>query len=240
MLKLSLNESNYNEVMKEIEDKQDIDTTFSTYATLTTYHGKKYPVYIIYVEYRDVAEEIGIYNYQWVLAGYTDNGVLYLTADEINDYNLNSYMNGEIITNLKGMIQAYPEAFYIENVITENLNEDASDDAAYKEFVKNCQKASAYKQIVQICNKYGYNRISDSIYIDKNNKIKYFNISSDERTMPELYFDERKEIFTIDTTGFRKMTNDEFKKLIKNYQDTDKMLDELSKVDLNKLYKLSK
>lgn len=120
------------------------------------------------------------------------------------------------------------------------IKEDTPDDAVYKEFIKNCQEAPAYKQIVQICNKYGYNRISDSIYIDKNNKIKYFIISSDERTMPELYFDERKEIFTIDTTGFRRMTNDEFKKLIKNYQNTAKMLDELSNVDLNKLYKLNK
>ena len=120
------------------------------------------------------------------------------------------------------------------------IKEDVQDDAVYREFIKNCQEAPAYKQIVQICNKYGYNQISDLIYIDKNDKITYFNISSDERTMPELYFNEREEIFTIDTTGFRKMTNDEFKKLIKNYQNTAKMLDELSKVDLNKLYKLNK
>ena len=218
MLKLNLNESNYNEVIKEIENKQDIDTTFRTYTTLDTYHGKKYRVYNIYVEWRDVAEDLGSYNYQWALVGYTDNGVLYLTADEIRDYDLNPYMDGVVITNLKGMIQDHPEAFYIEDDIAENLNEDASDDAVYREFVKNCQAAPAYKQIVRICNKYGYNRISDSIYIDKNDKIKYFNISSDERTMPELYFNEREEIFTIDTTGFRKMTNDEFKKLIKNYQ----------------------
>ena len=238
MLKLNLNESNYNEVMREIENKQDIETAFRTNTTLDT-SNKRYSVYSIYVEYRDVAD-FGSHNYQWVLAGYTDNGVLYLTAEEINDYNLNPYMDGEVITNLKGMIQDYPEAFYIEDVVTENLNEDTSDDAVYKEFVKNCQEAPAYKQIVRICNKYGYNRISDSIYIDKNNKIKYFNISSDERTMPELYFDEHEEIFTINTTGFRKMTNDEFKKLIKNYQNTAKMLDELSNVDLNKLYKLNK
>lgn len=131
MLKLNLNESNYNEVMREIENKQDIDTTFRTYTTLTTYHGKKYPVYSIYVEYRDVSQDLHSYNYQWVLAGYTDNGVLYLTADEINDYNLSSYMDGEVITNLKGMIRDYPEAFYIEDVITENLNEDTFSDVNY-------------------------------------------------------------------------------------------------------------
>lgn len=78
-----------------------------------------------------MAEEIGIHNYQWTLVGYTDNGVLYLTAVEIDDYNLNSYMDGEVITNLEGMIQDYPEAFYIEDVVTENLNEDASNDINY-------------------------------------------------------------------------------------------------------------
>lgn len=131
MIKMNLNENTYGEVEKKIENKQDIDTTFRTYTTLTTHHGKKYPVYIIYVEYRDVAEDIGSHDYQWVLAGYTDNGVLYLTADEIRDYNLNSYMNGEVITNLEGMIQDYPEAFYIEDDITESLNEDASNDINY-------------------------------------------------------------------------------------------------------------
>lgn len=132
MIKINLNESTYQEVAKEIENRQDIDTTFRTYTTLTTYHGKKYPVYNIYAEYRDVAEDIGIHNYQWVLAGYTDNGVLYLTADEIRDYNLSPYMDGEVITNLEGMIQDYPEAFYIEDDITENLKEDASNDINYE------------------------------------------------------------------------------------------------------------
>ena len=131
MLKLNLNENTYKEVMKEIENKEDIDTAFRTYTTLDTYHGKKYSVYNVYAEYRNVAQDLYSYNYQWVLAGYTDNGVLYLTADEINDYNLNPYMDGEVITNLKGMIQAYPEAFYIEDDITENLNEDTFNDINY-------------------------------------------------------------------------------------------------------------
>lgn len=131
MIKMNLNESTYREVAKEIENKQDIDTTFRTYTALDTYYGKTYPVYNIYAEYRDVAEEIGIRNYQWVLVGYTDNGVLYLTADEIRDYNLNPYMKGVVITNLEGMIQDNPEAFYIEDDITENLNEDASYDINY-------------------------------------------------------------------------------------------------------------
>lgn len=51
MIKINLNENTYGEVEKKIENKQDIDTTFRTYTTLTTYHGKKYPVYTIYVEY---------------------------------------------------------------------------------------------------------------------------------------------------------------------------------------------
>lgn len=118
MIKINLNESTYPEIVKKIENKQDIETTFRTYTTLDT-SNKRYSVYSIYAEYRNVAEEIGIRNYQWVLVGYTDNGVLYLTADEIRDYNLSSYMNGEVITNLKGMIQDYPEAFYIEDAITE-------------------------------------------------------------------------------------------------------------------------
>lgn len=117
MLKLNLNESNYIEVEKKIENKQDIETTFRTYTTLDT-SNKRYSVYSIYAEYRNVAEEIGIRNYQWVLVGYTDNGVLYLTADEIHDYNLSPYMDGVVITNLEEMIQDYPEAFYIDDVIT--------------------------------------------------------------------------------------------------------------------------
>lgn len=58
--------------------------------------------------------------------------------------------------------------------------------------------------------------------------------------MPRLHFDENEETFTINTNGFGDMTNEEFKELIKNYQDVSKMVDELSNVDLNKLYKLNK
>lgn len=111
----------YEEVMKKIENRDEIETNFwSSDAFLPNYNNtKKFPVYIIYAEYRDVAEDIGSRNYQWVLAGYTDNGVLYLTADEIDDYNLHPYMNGEVITNLEGMVKAFPEEFYIDDVITE-------------------------------------------------------------------------------------------------------------------------
>lgn len=155
MIKINLNESTYGEVEKKIEDRQDINTTFRTYTTLTTYHGKKYPVYNIYVEYRNVAQDLYRYDYQWVLAGYTDNGVLYLTADEIHDYNLNPYMNGEVITDLEGMIKDYPEAFYIENQIEESTKKslrrtlslteskrakDATDDVLYKFYNYICGK----------------------------------------------------------------------------------------------------
>ena len=117
MIKINLNENTYPEIVKKIENKQDIETIFHTRTTLDT-PDKRYSVYSIYVEYQDVSN-FGSRNYQWVLAGYTDNGVLYLTADEIDNYNLHPYMNGEVITNLEGMIKNYPEAFYIEDVITE-------------------------------------------------------------------------------------------------------------------------
>lgn len=118
------------------------------------------------------------------------------------------------------------------------LIHENTDDAAYEAFVQDCQKSSAYKQIVKICNKYGYNNISDTIYIDKSGKIKYFNVDSDDRTLPRIHFNEAEQIHTIDTSGFGNMTNDEFKDLISNYQKVAKMVDELSKVDLNKLYSL--
>ncbi len=111
----------YEEVMKKIENREEIETNFSSHAFLPNYNNtKKFPVYIIYVEYRDVAEDFGSRNYQWVLAGYTDNGVLYLTAEEINEKcDLSPYMDGEVITNLEGMIKAFPEEFNIDDVITE-------------------------------------------------------------------------------------------------------------------------
>ena len=140
MIKINLNESTYQEVAKEIENRQDIDTTFRTYTTLTTHYGKKYPVYIIYVEYRDVAEDIGSHDYQWVLAGYTDNGVLYLTADEIRDYNLNPYMDGEVIIDLEGMIKAFPEQFYIETLYS-NEEKKKIFDAWYEYCINNMPKS---------------------------------------------------------------------------------------------------
>lgn len=111
------------------------------------------------------------------------------------------------------------------------------EDAAYEEFLEKCQQAPAYEQIVKICNKYGYD-VSDAIYIDKSGKVKYFNVSSNDDMMPKLRFDNNKNVHTISTTSFGNLTNDEFKELVRNYQNASKMLSELSEVDLNKLYKL--
>lgn len=165
MLKLNLNESNYIEVVKKIENKQDIETTFRTYTTLDT-SNKRYSVYSIYAEYRDVAT-FGSHNYQWVLAGYTDNGVLYLTADEIRDYNLSSYMNGEVITNLEGMIKDYPEAFYIEDTVMETCNNNVMKEWTQANYVKNIRD-NPKKYCTEVANYILENGLApDSVYYSK-------------------------------------------------------------------------
>jgi hypothetical protein len=138
-MKLHINESTKNEVMTKYKNKEEIETSFSTYASLPNYNNTKtFRVYTIYAEYCNVAEYGGI-NYEWVLAGYTDNGVLFLAADDINEYDLRPYMNGEVITDLVGIINAFPEQFYIETLYSD-VEKQRIFDAWYKYCINNMPK----------------------------------------------------------------------------------------------------
>lgn len=110
------------------------------------------------------------------------------------------------------------------------------NDKEYQDFVKKCQANATYKKIKSICNKYGYNRISDTIYVGKDGNVKYFNISSDDKLLPKLHYQHSSRSHTIDTSGWGDMTLEEFQKLINGYSSTVKMLQELAKIDLDKLY----
>ena len=100
----------------------------------------------------------------------------------------------------------------LQHQILEGLvNESASGDAGYKNFMKECQENPTYKKMKSICNKYGY-APADLCYVKDygNEKIPRIDIVpiKNSRYLPEIYFDTGRygsDKFIEDVTAAHKM-----------------------------------
>jgi hypothetical protein len=116
---------------------------------------------------------------------------------------------------------------------------ESQGDPEWEEFLNNCQSAVAYKQIAKICKEHGYENISKAIYINNKGKIKNLNFHSDDYYMPEIYYNERGQVDSIDIKGAHNMTVEELQTLIDNYNNALEVINLISKVDFDKLYHYS-
>ena len=129
----------------------------------------------------------------------------------------------------------------LQHQILEGLvNESASGDAGYKNFMKECQENPTYKKMKSICNKYGY-APADLCYVKDygNEKIPRIGIVpiKNSRYLPEIYFDtgrygSDKYGFTVQTTAYGSLDIKEHEKFLEDVTAAHKMVVELSKLDV--------
>ena len=109
------------------------------------------------------------------------------------------------------------------------------DDAAYEEFVAKCQDNDMYQYIKRQCEMYGYDRVTNLLYVNKKGQVRDFNISSSDPYLPEIRWDNATQKHSFSTSGMN-LTADEFKELCYKYKLASQLIDTLDKLDLNELY----
>lgn len=115
------------------------------------------------------------------------------------------------------------------------LNE--SDDREYDKFKKDCQNNSTYKKCAAICKKYGY-ELAPLCYVEEGKtgkKYITFGIMMPGRNsyLPEIRYS--RDRFLIQTTAYGSLEISEYADFLKAVTAAQKMVEELSKVDLTKL-----
>lgn len=110
------------------------------------------------------------------------------------------------------------------------------DDAAYEELVAKCQDNDLYQWVKRQAETYGYDQISDMIYVTKDGRVKYFNISSSDPQMPSLHWDEATRTHKISTAGFSGLSLDEFKELWVKYNKAWNFVEMLDKQNFDDFY----
>jgi len=112
------------------------------------------------------------------------------------------------------------------------------DDAAYEEFVAKCQDNELYQWIKRQATKYGYDHMSDTIYVNKKGEIKYFNFSSSDPRLPDLHWDEATRSHKFTTSGLSNLSYDEFHELWTKHVQAWNFVEMLDRQNFDELYHL--
>lgn len=134
------------------------------------------------------------------------------------------------------------------NSILESLNSNRIDskrvnesDDRYQNFIKACQSNATYKKAQAIAKKYGYS-LSPLCYVETFGSKKHVNIGFEnqrEGYKPEIYYGSsfgKPQEFEIQTTSYGSLSIAEHDKFIEAVTNANKMVKELSKLDLTTLY----
>lgn len=145
MLKIVNESYEFDEIIQKYKDYEDIETAFRSNATVP----KSGRVDTIYVEYGSSLEWEDP-NHYWYLVGYAHGDPGYssdiLSANDILDCDVSSYMDGYYITDLEGMVQAYPEMFYINNT---DLDEACTLQENDEPYLRYKVRLTPYKNMIK-------------------------------------------------------------------------------------------
>ena len=113
----------------------------------------------------------------------------------------------------------------------------------YEMFIKNCQNNPTYKKACAIAKKYGYD-VAELCYVEKigNTKKVYFGFNYDtNKYKPEITYNTlgNNQGFMVQTSSYGKLDIKEHTKFLEEITNANKMVKELSKLDLTTLYEYS-